>query len=74
MYQEIVNIKERIDENKYQIAELLPLYLTDAKFENNRLQEFINAVVTYAELRIKILHEEDSQKCVSSDTASNLTG
>lgn len=52
VYSEITNIKQRLDENKYEMKELAPLY---SEAENlNRLQSFINQVVHYAELKARM--------------------
>lgn len=55
-----MNIKSRVDENKYSLDEIKPLYTDEGGLlVNNRLQQFINKVVKYAEYKQGI--QESSQ-------------
>lgn len=68
MHQEITNIKQSLDEGRYQLRELSPLYIDSDALRENRLQAFINCVVRYAELKAKL--QEQSQ--VSLDVSSQI--
>jgi len=49
---EVLNIKSITDEGRYSISEISPLFSDDPLYKDNNLQQFINKVVTYAELRV----------------------
>ena len=59
VYSEVVSIKATISKGKFQTAEISALYLDDEKSKKNKLQQFINVVVTYALLKLKSLEREN---------------
>lgn len=54
VHHEITNIKSTLDDNKYRLHELKPLYIEEGYMTGNLLQEFINYVVKYAELKARM--------------------
>ena len=61
-------MKQRLDETKYQLSELTPLFSTDEKLcQSSRLQAFINKVVVYAQIKDKLYgHSVHMMKLESS--------
>ena len=76
----MINIKQRVDENRFNIEELSPLFNRDPALSHNRLQIFINNVVKYAENKKKLLDSDSVSASVSSyqdeqtSQSSYLTG
>lgn len=60
VYQEVVNLKTRVDDNKFYLSEILPLHTEELGFQENKLQAFINKVVRYADYKQKIQEVESS--------------
>ena len=70
VYHEITNMKHRLDENKYQLSELTPLFSTDDKLcESSRLQAFINKVVVYAQIKEKLYGQGITMMKLESSSA-----
>jgi hypothetical protein len=59
VYSEVVSIKQTIAMNKFQPSEITALYLDDEVAKTNKLQQFINLVVTYAVLKLKTPEEPE---------------
>ena len=59
VYSEVVSIKQTIALNKFQPSEITALYLDDEVAKNNKLQQFINLVVTFAVLKLKSSEETE---------------
>ena len=54
VYNEIMTLQRRIDEEKYNITELKPLKINDSLICQYELQKFINVAVKYAHLRFQV--------------------
>ena len=59
VYSEVVSIKQTIAMNKFQPSEITALYLDDEVAKTNKLQQFINLVVTFAVLKLKSPEEPE---------------
>jgi len=59
VYSEVVSIKQTIALNKFQPSEITALYLDDEVAKTNKLQQFINLVVTFAVLKLKSSEETE---------------
>ena len=59
VYSEVVSIKQTIGLNKFQPSEITALYLDDEVAKTNKLQQFINLVVTFAVLKLKSSEETE---------------
>jgi hypothetical protein len=59
VYSEVVSIKQTIALNKFQPSEITALYLDDEVAKTNKLQQFINLVVTFAVLKLKRSEETE---------------
>jgi hypothetical protein len=59
VYSEVVSIKQTIALNKFQPSEITALYLDDEVAKTNKLQQFINLVVTFAVLKLKNSEETE---------------
>ena len=59
VYSEVVSIKQTIAMNKFQPSEITALYLDDEVAKTNKLQQFINLVVTFAVLKLKTPEETE---------------
>ena len=59
VYSEVVSIKQTIALNKFQPSEITALYLDDEVAKSNKLQQFINLVVTFAVLKLKRSEETE---------------
>jgi hypothetical protein len=59
VYSEVVSIKQTIAMNKFQPSEITALYLDDEVAKTNKLQQFINLVVTFAVLKLKTPEEPE---------------
>lgn len=62
VFQEVVNIKQTINQGRFQPSEITALYIDDEVTKNNKLQQFINVVVTYSVLKLKHINDFDSEK------------
>jgi hypothetical protein len=59
VYSEVVSIKQTIAMDKFQPSEITALYLDDEVAKTNKLQQFINLVVTFAVLKLKSPEEPE---------------
>jgi hypothetical protein len=59
VYSEVVSIKQTIALNKFQPSEITALYIDDEVAKTNKLQQFINLVVTFAVLKLKSSEETE---------------
>ena len=59
VYSEVVSIKQTIALNKFHPSEITALYLDDEVAKSNKLQQFINLVVTFAVLKLKNSEETE---------------
>ena len=62
VYSEVVSIKQTIALNKFQPSEITALYLDDEVAKTNKLQQFINLVVTFAVLKLKRSEETEGSQ------------
>ncbi len=62
VYQEILNVQDRVEEEKFAIKDLLGLVDKEAVKES-KLQNFINCVVLYAEARLSVQSEAEDRIC-----------
>lgn len=53
VFNEVVSIKQTIAQGKFHANEITALYLDDQISQKNKLQQFINVVVTYSVLKLK---------------------
>lgn len=73
VYSEVVTIKQTISDCKFQPQEITALYQDDEQSNKNKLQQFINVVVTYAVLKVKA-HREDAASAKQSQRVSQTNG
>lgn len=57
VFSEVVNIKNTINLSKFEPSEITALYIDDEATKKNKLQQFINVVVTYSVLKLKHVSE-----------------